>query len=228
MNVFGKALVIASLGILLVSCERDPKKPGWEFLPDMTRSVPYDAFAPNPNTKTGKTLQSPPVGTIPRGYMPFPYKNTPEDAELAGTELKIPIPLTPEVLARGKIVYENFCLICHGVTGQGDGPLIPKYPNPPSFTSKNVKKIRPGRLYHTITYGVGEMGSYASQIEPKDRWKLVHYLQTLQGVSVKEELPNTQITPAQENEIPETQQSPETQKSPETQEAAKEDVTHES
>ena len=192
MKLLGKILIGCCLIALFAACERDPKKPGFEVLPDMARSVAFDSFAPNPNTPQGKTLLVPVAGTIPRGFMPFPYPATPEGAEQADAELSNPIPYSPDVLARGKIVYENFCLICHGETGKGDGPLIPKYPNPPSFTSKNVRKYSPGRLYHIIVFGSGEMGAYGSQIKPDDRWKLVYYLQKMQGKKPGEKAPETQ------------------------------------
>ena len=175
-----KNLVFILMLVFLLSCEHNPKQSGTEFLPEMVHSIPYDAFAPNPITPDGKTLQGPVSGSIPRGFTPHHYGNTPEEAERAGRELKNPIPLTPEVMARGKKVYENFCALCHGPEGKGDGPLIPKYPNPPSYTSKNVREYSEGRLYHIITRGSGMMASYASQISPEDRWKLVRYVQTLQ------------------------------------------------
>ena len=175
-----KPHLIFLLLLFAVACERNPKKTGYEFLPDMARSVPYDAFAPNPVTPDGKTLQKPPAGSIPRGYMPYHYGTAPEEAERAGRELVNPIGITPESLARGKKVYENYCLVCHGDQGKGDGPLIPKFPNPPSFTSKNVQAYPEGRLFHIVTRGSGMMPSHASQISPEDRWKLVRYVQTLQ------------------------------------------------
>lgn len=164
----------------LMACERNPKKTGYELLPDMAHSMPYDAFAPNPVTRDGKTLQLPPPGSIPRGFLPYHYGNTPEEAERAGREVTDPIPVTPASLARGKKVYETFCSVCHGDQGKGDGPLIPKFPNPPSYTSKKVQDYPEGRLFHIITRGSGMMASYASQISPEDRWKVVQYVQTLQ------------------------------------------------
>ncbi|MCC6272636.1 MAG: cytochrome c [Deltaproteobacteria bacterium] len=182
---------------IVAGCDSDPKQPGYEFFPDMVRSVPYDAFAPNPNFKDGKTLQRPPVGTVPRGFLPYPYGTAPEDAVKAGEELKNPVPFSPEALARGEKVYQNFCLICHGTTGQGDGPLIPKYPNPPSLTGKTLMQYPDGRLYHIVTMGSGEMASYASQIRPEDRWKLVFYLRKLQGLEPgAESRPATESAPA--------------------------------
>ncbi len=201
-----KRLVCLSLlfaGFLTASCGRDPKRPGYEFLPDMAHSVPYDSFAPNPNFKDGKTLQAPPAGTIPRGFMSYAYGTTPEEAERAGRELVNPVAPDAAALARGEKVYRHFCLICHGEKGEGDGPLIPKYPNPPSFHTAALKNYSDGRLFHIITVGSGQMASYASQIKPADRWKLVHYLRKIQGV-------DRSAAP------PETQKSPETQASPET------------
>lgn len=186
---------IVFVALASFACERNPKKPGFEFMPDMARSVPYDAYAPNPLTSDGKTLQLPPEGSIPRGFEPFHYGATPEEAARAGLELTNPVPATSENLARGKKLYERFCLECHGTQGKGDGPLIPKFPNPPSFTSKAVCEYPEGRLYHVISRGAGMMASYASQIAPEDRWKIVHYVRTLQGTQTASETKATETQP---------------------------------
>lgn len=176
-----KRSVILICGIsLFIACERDPKKPGYEVLPEMVHAVPYEAFAPNPVTPDGKTLQLPPEGSIPRGFLPYHYGSTPEEAERAGRELSNPIAKSPEALARGKQAYETFCLVCHGPAGKGDGPLIPKFPNPPSFTSRNIREYPDGRIFHIVTKGSGMMPPHASQISPEDRWKIVHYVRSLQ------------------------------------------------
>ena len=46
---------------------------------------------------------------------------------------------SPEALAQGRALYETFCLVCHGEQGRGDGPLVPKIPNPPAYTSARVR-----------------------------------------------------------------------------------------
>lgn len=211
MSLRGSKWVMTFSLLALTACDQDTKRPNYEYLPDMVQSVPYDAFAPNPNTPKGQTLMLPVPGTIPRGFMPYPYPNTPEGAEQAGRELKNPIPFTPKALARGEFLYKNFCLVCHGETGEGDGPLIPKYPNPPAFASKDLKMFPEGRLFHVITYGSGQMASYASQIRQADRWKLVYYLQTLQGHSpgapateTQNSGPTSALTPAIKAAVPGT------------------------
>ena len=43
-----------------------------------------------------------------------------------------------------------------------------------------MKDLTDGKIYHTITYGLNSMGSYASQLEPDERWKVVLYVHQLQ------------------------------------------------
>jgi mono/diheme cytochrome c family protein len=161
------------------------REPAWryEFLPDMAHSVPYDAYAPNPVTRDGKTLQRPVPGTIPRGPLPFHYAATPEDAERAGRELVNPIEANSAALARGRKVYETFCFVCHGASGAGDGPIIPKFPNPPDYASPRLLAMPDGQIFHVITRGTEVMPPYAGQISPDDRWKVVLYVRTLQAAA---------------------------------------------
>jgi mono/diheme cytochrome c family protein len=175
------ALAAAALGTTS-ACDHESQR-GFEYMPDMAHSLPYDAFAKNPVTRDGKTLQAPVAGTVPRGFLPFRYRRTAEDALRAGHELLDPVPGSPERLARGKVLYGTFCLVCHGPTGQGDGPLVPRIPNPPSYSSERVRAFPPGQLYHVVTLGAGRMPGYASQISPEQRWLIVGYVRTLQGNS---------------------------------------------
>ena len=97
--------------------------------------------------------------------------------------------VTPENLAQGKQLFIAFCSPCHGQNGQGDGLVVAHgFPKPPSYSNGvssrggNMKDLTDGKIYHTITYGLNAMGSYASQLEPTERWKVimyVHHLQTL-------------------------------------------------
>jgi len=166
----------------MVACERDLQRPGYEIkiLSDMVEPVPYEAFTKNPVFADGKTLQSSPTGSIPRGFEPFPYDATDADAERAGIELFNPEVSTEENLQRGKFVYENFCLSCHGAGGDGDGPLIPKYPNPPSVYSTRLKDMPDGRMFHVVTLGRRDMPAHGAQIEAADRWRLILYVRELQ------------------------------------------------
>jgi mono/diheme cytochrome c family protein len=176
----GRAAVALVLTIAAAGCGSKSEQRGYEYMPDMTVSVPYDTFARNPVTKTGMTQQVPVRGTIPRGFLPIHYARTPEDAERAGRELSYPRPPDAAAVEQGKRQYETFCAVCHGASGDGDGPLVPLIPNPPAYSSERVRAMPPGRLFHVVTFGSGRMPAYASQVPAADRWSIVAYVQTLQ------------------------------------------------
>lgn len=165
---------------ILISCSGDNGERGLEILPDMVHPVPYEAFSESDITKDGKSMLEPVKGTIPRGHKVYRYGKGKNEALRAGREVKNPLVATKESIARGRQVYESYCLSCHGPNGKGDGPLIPRFPNPPSFTTKRLKAYSDGRLYHIIMRGSGDMPSHAAQIIYEDRWKLVHYINELQ------------------------------------------------
>jgi hypothetical protein len=43
-----------------------------------------------------------------------------------------------------------------------------------------LKDLPEGKMYHTLTYGKGLMGSHASQLSQKDRWLVIEYIKVLQ------------------------------------------------
>jgi mono/diheme cytochrome c family protein len=155
----------------------------------------------------GRTLLTPPEGTVRRGFKPVHYDVTEEaakaagvvdkngkamlpkfaraEAERAGKELKNPYAGSddPAVLGRGEAIFLTFCAPCHGKTGLGDGAVakrgIPGFPL--ATKGAMAAKYADGHLFHIITYGRGMMGSYASQIGQDDRWKAIRWLRTLQA-----------------------------------------------
>ena len=90
---------------------------------------------------------------------------------------------TPELLARGKSIFEQTCAACHGPAGYGDGPGG-KGLNPPprNFTSgagwHNGTGIED--IFKTITEGIdGSAMRSFSYLSKKDRMALVHYVTSL-------------------------------------------------
>lgn len=153
--------------LALAGCTHE--KPNFTYMPDM-------AFSPALKAQEEGSMRLPVEGTIPRGYNPYPYKDV-KDAE---RELKNPLQKTKTVLERGKVVYNTYCIVCHGPTGLGDGYVVPKYPRPPSLQSDKIRNAPDGHIYHVVTVGQNLMPSYASQITPADRWAMIHYLRALQ------------------------------------------------
>ncbi len=127
----------------------------------------------------GVSLVAPPEGVVAVGTEPYPF--TQEQVELAGASLRNPLPTSPEVWAKGEYVYANFCEICHGATGEGDGELIKKFPAPPSFNRQRARDYSDGHLFHVPMRGQNVMPSYAKQIEPDEIWAAVHWLRKLQA-----------------------------------------------
>ena len=152
-----------------------------ELPTQMQYSPGYLSQTVNPVLPHGMTEQQPVPGTIPRGFTPFHYAATPAEAERAGRELVNPFAPTAENLARGEQVFSNYCVMCHGATGAGDGPIIPKYPNPPSYKTDKSKALADGTMYHVITLGRNNMPSHAALVSSEDRWKVILYIRKLQG-----------------------------------------------
>jgi mono/diheme cytochrome c family protein len=156
-----------------------------EYPTQMGVSPSYGSQTANPILPKGVTVQPPVAGTIPRGFKPFHYGNTPEEAMRAGEELTNPFEATAENLKRGKYVFENNCAVCHGTSGAGDGPVIPKYPNPPSFKTDTSRALADGERFHVITRGRNNMPSHESQVSAEDRWKVILYIRQLQAEEKK-------------------------------------------
>lgn len=176
------AIVLVVIVSAYVGIDADPAVPNWEFLPNMVRSVPADTFAPTPLLAGGQTLQAPPAGTIPRGLPPLHYAATPEDAVRAGAELINPYAADDaEALARGAVVFGNYCAVCHGGRGIGDGPVTVRgVAPPPSFFAENALQLKDGQMFHILTYGQKNMPSYAAQVSREDRWKAILHVRLLQ------------------------------------------------
>jgi len=188
-RILGTAVITLAASMVFTSCH-DKRSTGWEYAPNMYRHIAYDPDQKNPNFKDGKTAQVPPAGTIPVGFVRFNYPNTMDGYNLASTEVKNALALTSKHLTEGKKLYTTFCAPCHGLTGQGDG-LVTTHDagvKPPSYSAGQssrggaMKDLTDGKIYHTITYGVNSMGSYASQVAPDERWKIVMYVHHLQNL----------------------------------------------
>ena len=93
----------------------------------------------------------------------------------------LPIPVTEEVVKRGRERYDIFCSACHGFTGNGDGMIVRRgFRRAASFNDDRLRQAPVGHFFDAITNGWGAMPSYASQIPVHDRWAIVTYIRALQ------------------------------------------------
>ena len=175
-----KIIIIYSLSIINFGCVKNKAEPGYEYMPDMVYSQAYEAYSESTLTKNGASMMLAPKGSIPRGYHPFLYGDTDAERERAGKELIDTRASSKERIARGKLLYENTCLICHGSKGQGDGTLTKKYPEPPAFNGRALRDYKDGNFYYSIVKGFGDMPSHAAQLDDFDRWDVILYIHELQ------------------------------------------------
>jgi mono/diheme cytochrome c family protein len=174
-----------ALNIFVTSCH-DPKKPGLEFMPEMYRSPDYETYSPSPLNADSMSAMLPVAGTVARNqFMLFNYKNTPEDYERAGTELKNPIAANEENLEEGKRLFNIYCIHCHGEHGDGKGlmNITSKGGGPfpvPSYFDDAHKELPDGKMFFSITYGKNLMGPHAPQVSQEERWKIILYINKLQ------------------------------------------------
>lgn len=184
LRLLNSLLLLALIGSLSANwlVGRDMSQPNADFLPGMAEPVSYRAFAANPNFPDGKTLQEPAPGTIARGLMPLHYRARPQDAVRAGEELQNPLNANDAaVRERGAYVFAHYCQICHGAQGQGDGDVSKHgVPPPPPLRDGKSAKMKDGQLFHILTYGQGNMPSYAAQLSREDRWRAIVHVRSLQ------------------------------------------------
>jgi len=186
-----KLLVAAFIGVVLSSCDHNVKNPGYTYVEDMMFSDAYETYAPNNNFADGKTSQPAAVGTIPREVIPYHYAKSAEGMLKAGKELKNPLKATKKNIVRGKRMFNIYCSICHGSTGNGKGLLYEsgKYPTEPAtLISKDLWDRPEGEFYHVITIDSVIMGPHAAQIRSKDRWALIMYIKLVLQKNEKKRL----------------------------------------
>jgi mono/diheme cytochrome c family protein len=93
----------------------------------------------------------------------------------------MPLPVTPQLLERGRERFDIYCAVCHGATGEGNGEIVQRgFPAPPTYHSDRLRNAPIGHFYDVITNGYGVMYSYASRVEPNDRWAIAAYIRALQ------------------------------------------------
>ena len=149
---------------------------------DQVKYVPwFETMTTQPSVKTYETELSGPVpGTVAVGAERH------LDLLAADTLLQNPLEGTEEDLERGQVLYHQFCLMCHGETGAGDGPVVGPNRLPPlptlNLLSERAVGLSDGYIYGMIANGRGVMPSYR-RVPHEDRWYLVEFVRDLQAAA---------------------------------------------
>lgn len=162
------------------------RNPGKTYVPDMTYSRAYDAYAAMGDdsmvTPVSTESLKPVKGTIARGHA-LPTHLEEKDS-LAYYTMTSPYKFTELELSEGQRKYDIYCGICHGANLNGEGPLYTSgkfAAMPANLMGDDYKSMSQGKMYYAIMYGKNMMGSYSSQLKEKDRWAIVAYIKKVQS-----------------------------------------------
>jgi mono/diheme cytochrome c family protein len=182
------------MAVIVWSCSDVRRSPGHVYMPDMAYSRAYETYAPYDTLdKQGIHYNRMPVaGTIKRGgLLPFPLaKDKAGDTTNYAQSVHVtnPLPALNAVeMKEAERLYLINCGICHGTALDGNGPLYNGGNGPfsaaPANLAANAKytSMPEGQMFYSVTYGKGQMGSYASQLSSTQRWQIIHYVKSKQG-----------------------------------------------
>jgi len=116
----------------------------------------------------------------------MPYQDIPANTgRVPGTTNFVeinPLPITAELMARGRQRFEINCSPCHGSLGDGNGitKKIGAMAVVASLHDKRIVELPDGEIFNTITHGKGLMGAYGPNVVIQDRWAIIAYLRALQ------------------------------------------------
>jgi mono/diheme cytochrome c family protein len=167
-----KLAIAATLGFLAAGCHTD-----------MWVQPRTDTFRESDFFTDAMSARPLVPGTIPRGHarLDEPYYTGTENGKLLQG---IPVEITKDLLDRGQERFDVYCSPCHGRLGDGEGMISHrgfKLRRPPgNYHTDRLRKMPAGHFYDVITNGYGSMFSYASRVEPQDRWAIVAYIRALQ------------------------------------------------
>ncbi|MGB1248815.1 MAG: c-type cytochrome, partial [Chitinophagales bacterium] len=180
--------------------ETDSVTYGMSAIQPVENTIPYGYLPDDEEVRTNEMLMK---SYLMKNYFVNPMKDPELDAEqraLASTAMHNPLMKTPEVLKDGKEIYNIYCAVCHGESGQGDGTLLvrpdgtdgPYTALPPTYESR-LPTLTDGDIFYSISYGKNAMGGYYAQVSPEDRWKLVHYIKDMAGIEDENAVPTIDV-----------------------------------
>jgi mono/diheme cytochrome c family protein len=83
----------------------------------------------------------------------------------------------------GYDIYQANCAACHGVDGNGGGPLAGTTPVRPPSLKAHLAQHTDGDLFYWISNGLpGGMPGWADRLTETDRWNVVNYLRSINGI----------------------------------------------
>ena len=101
-------------------------------------------------------------------------------APAAEAQKKNPVAASESSLAAGHKIYSKTCAMCHGKTGDADGPAVIELNiHPAKLSDPKVSTESDGSLFWKVTTGKKPMPAYGKRMSETDRWNVVNYIRTL-------------------------------------------------
>ncbi len=81
----------------------------------------------------------------------------------------------------GEELYRDYCAVCHGAEGRGDGPAASSFdPPPPDLTdAERVQQLTDERLLEVLSNGSGAMTGFGSMLTPEEIEAVAEYTRNL-------------------------------------------------
>lgn len=196
------ALLVTGGGIVILlnqARHRVSQRPRIHLVQDMDIQPRYGPQSVSNVFADGRAMRAPVEGAIARGhlagddhydrgYQLRPDPQTGQEAIAFFDTLPMQVKDDPGLADRGRKMFNIYCAGCHGVTGDGHGPINeravvnqePKWIPALSLLSQQVRDLPDGHLYNVIRSGIRNMPAHGSQIGTRDRWAIVSYLRQLQ------------------------------------------------
>jgi mono/diheme cytochrome c family protein len=191
------SIIVVLVALAVWSCSDVKRNPGRIYMPDMAYSRALETYTPLDTLHAqGINYNAMPVaGTIKRGEAtPFAL---PQDKQgdttnyILSKQIANPLPKLDSVqFVEAERLYLVNCGICHGTALDGAGPLHkrsdgtdgPYIAAPANLVGVAKYQDMPaGQMFYSVTYGKGQMGSYASQLSTTQRWMVIQYIKAKQA-----------------------------------------------
>ena len=167
--LLSRHLVLLAGSLAMIGCRQD-----------MHNQPRYKPLAGTGFFGDGRSARPVVEGTVARGHLRI------DKARYTGKEdgmdvIEFPFPITRADLLRGQARFNIYCSPCHSRIGDGNGMVVRRgFRQAASYHTDKLIKAPVGHFFDVMTNGFGAMPSYASRVEPDDRWRIAAYIRVLQ------------------------------------------------
>jgi mono/diheme cytochrome c family protein len=179
-----RVLLVAALALAAAGCTTLDRAVGSvPWFTTMRDQIAIRPFEPIPGDTGTAPRFLPPEGSVP-------VTGREDSLDIYGAGLRAvdamvnPVPIGDRdyAIARGRRIYDTYCLVCHGPQGKGDGPVAGRMGYVPDLTMDMTVQRTDGYIYALLRHGRGVMPRYGDKIrDPRERWNVVTYVRYLQG-----------------------------------------------